>query len=140
MVRVEPEPDSTGQRSELMVRSPQDGVGVLEVRCELDSTTVPAFELMLIQELNEDRRALVIDLSGCEFLGSTGLAALVEVQHRAELTATALALAGITRIIARTLYATGLDQLFKTYPSVADAVEALGHDRTDTEGAVPQSS
>jgi anti-anti-sigma factor len=106
----------------------------------LDSATALAFELLLIQELDEGRRALVIDLSGCEFLGSMALATLVHAKHHAERTATALTLAGMNRIIARTLYATGLEPLFNVYPSAAEAVEALSRDQTGTEGAVPQSS
>lgn len=140
MVGVEPESEREGSRAEFVVSSPQDGVGVLEVRGELDSATVPAFEMLLIRELDDGCRCLVIDLAGCEFLGSMALAALVHVQHHTERTAAALALAGMNRIISRTLYATGLEPLFTTYPSVTDAVEALIGDQSGTEGAVPKSS
>jgi anti-sigma B factor antagonist len=90
--------------------------------------TTPSFQRLLIQELDDGCRALVIDLCGCEFLGSMGLAALVDGKQQAERTATALAVAGMNRIVGRALHATGLEPLFNTYPRATDAISALSQD------------
>jgi anti-sigma B factor antagonist len=101
------------------------GIAVVAVTCELDMQTVPAFEQMLAQEARAGHSALVVDLSGCEFMGSSGLAALVEAHDRGRKAGTPLALAGLSRTLSRGIEITGLDNLFDTYPSVEAAVAAL---------------
>ena len=115
----------SGQKLPLSVSRIQDGVAVIAVVCELDMMTVPAFEQMLAQEFRAGHRALIVDLSGCEFMGSSGLAALVEAHDRGRRAGIPLALAGLTRTLSRGIEITGLDTLFDIYPSVDEAVAAF---------------
>lgn len=113
-----------GQQPPLVAARFAEGVGVIAVRCELDMLTVPAFEQMLAEEARAGNRVLVVDLSGCEFMGSSGLAALVEAHDRGRRSGVPLALAGLTGSLARGIAITGLDSLFDVYPSVEEAASA----------------
>ena len=112
--------------AELRVLQPADGVCVIEVGCELDMLTTPALRLLLIQELAGGHRVVLVDFSGCDFMGSTGLTVLVEARERARQKAIVhLALAGLTRTVSRALAATGLEPLFDIYPTAWAALSRL---------------
>lgn len=112
----------------LSVEHPVPGVSVVRPVGEIDMLTAPALARALRDELTAACRVLVVDLVGVEFLGSSGLAALVEARQLAGKTATVL-LAGARRpIVARGLRLSGLDQVFGWYPSVDEAVAAVDSD------------
>jgi anti-anti-sigma factor len=118
--------DHDGQHSELTVTYPTEGVCVVRVEGELDMLTSPTLQHLLSEELGSRRlRALVVDLSGCEFMGSAGVAALVAARDAAIKKATAFALAGMNRGAARVLEATGLKPLFDVYPTTRQAMAVL---------------
>ena len=117
--------DGNGQPTPLAVSEVADGIGVITVACELDMMTVPAFEQVLAEQARVGRRALVVDLSGCEFMGSSGLAALVEAHDRGRRGGPPLALAGLTRNLSRAVGITGLDTLFEIHASVEEAAAAF---------------
>lgn len=54
-----------------------DGVRLLTIRGELDLNSAPELEGMLDDALATERPAILIDLSDCEFIDSTGLALIV---------------------------------------------------------------
>lgn len=116
--------DNGAERPELSVTYPGEGVCVIGVHCELDMLTAPSLSQLLSQELGAGHR-VVVDLAGCGFLGSSGLAALVAARDQATDRRARLALAGLTRTTARALEATALKPLFDTYPTVDDAVAAI---------------
>jgi anti-sigma B factor antagonist len=63
--------------------SAESGVEVVAVKGELDLATAP--ELREVLEPVADRaEALLVDLSSCEFIDSTGLAALVAAAERVQ--------------------------------------------------------
>src|SRR5947209_8630350 len=57
---------------------------VLSLRGELDLTSFPAFERELQASESSGRDWLLIDLSGLEFMDSTGLRALLQARERAQ--------------------------------------------------------
>lgn len=75
---ADPGVGSGEQRPELTIVRPRAGLSVIEVRCELDVLTAPSLTRLLLQELEDGCRGLIVDLSGCEFLGSSGLSAQAE--------------------------------------------------------------
>lgn len=87
--------------------------------------TAPSLSRVLGQQLAEGCQVLVVDLSGCEFMGSSGLAVLVETRERTTDASTRFALAGLTRITSRALRATGIEGLFTIYPSADEALAAF---------------
>lgn len=109
----------------LAVEHPVPGVSVVRPVGEIDMLTAPALANAFRDELTTACRVLVVDLDGVEFLGSSGLAALLEARQLASKTATVL-LAGAKRpVVARGLQLSRLDQVFVWYPSVDEAVAAV---------------
>lgn len=58
-----------------------DGVRVVAVRGELDLSTAPSLEQPL-EEALADPRPVIIDLTECEFIDSTGIALIVRTWQR----------------------------------------------------------
>jgi anti-anti-sigma factor len=116
--------------AEFSVAHPAWEMCVIRVRCELDMLTVPTLSRLLSQDLAVGYRALVVDLTDCEFAGSLALAALTQAhQHATSGAKTRFALAGTSRIVARALETSGLGTLFETYPTVSEAVATLGQEQ-----------
>jgi anti-sigma B factor antagonist len=63
----------------------EDGVRVLTVVGELDLNTAPALERPLEEALSGgEGPSILIDLSGCEFIDSTGIAVIVRAWQRVD--------------------------------------------------------
>jgi anti-sigma B factor antagonist len=91
---------------------------------ELDQATVPELQRVLDEVIDTGSGGLLIDLSGCSFIDSSGLAALVSARER--LTGAeerGFAICGGSPQVLRLLEITGLD---KAMSVVATREEALG--------------
>ncbi|MDQ3885883.1 MAG: STAS domain-containing protein [Actinomycetota bacterium] len=99
----------------------RDRVIVVRVRGEVDMVTTPRLHSCLQEQLAMTPRRLVVDLSEVSFLGSSGLAVLVECLDEARMRGTDLRLVANSREVLRPLTATGLTDLFPTYPDVKSA-------------------
>lgn len=99
--------------------STEDGVVTVKVVGEVDTFTAPVLRSTLDSQLEQSPRELVIDLSGVQFLGSAGLAVLVETQKSARSREVALRLIATTRAVTRPLEVTGLIDLFTIADSSA---------------------
>jgi anti-sigma B factor antagonist len=101
--------------------SDQDGARVLQVSGEIDIIGAPALRAALMPAL-DDTRLVVLDLSEVSFLGSSGLAVLVEAREQAQRSERVLRLICATRIVLRALEATGLRELFVVAPDLDTAL------------------
>ena len=99
--------------------SHEDGVVTVTVVGEVDTFTAPVLRSTLDSQLELQPRELVIDLSGVQFLGSAGLAVLVETQKSSRSREVALRLIASTRAVTRPLEVTGLIDLFTIADSTA---------------------
>lgn len=106
-------------------RHDQDGTVVLAVTGALDILTAGDFTERLRTVLAEAPRAVVVDMSGLDFLASAGMAALVEGTRVAE-AGTRLVVVADGPATSRPLTITGLTELIKLYPTLDDAVTELG--------------
>jgi len=97
-------------------------VRVVEVGDELVLASVPAVETRLVAAIETGAQAVVIDLSGCEFLDSSGLAMLVRAQRRLH-EHQRLALVVPHRIVRRAFEAARLDTIFAIHPTREAALE-----------------
>ncbi len=93
-------------------RVEQDGAVTVSATGDIDAYTAPLLRSALDSQLKLGRPQLVIDLSGVQFLGSAGLAALVETQKGANARGIPLQLIATTRAVTRALEVTGLIELF----------------------------
>lgn len=90
---------------------------VAHVAGEVDMLTGPSLQSHLDQALATRPERLIVDLSQVTFLGSTGLAVLINTQEAATSQGTTFQLRGIGRAAARVLQATNLTFFFQILPS-----------------------
>jgi anti-sigma B factor antagonist len=103
----------------LSTSTSEDGAVTVTVVGEVDTFTAPVLRSTLDSQLEQQPSELVIDLSGVQFLGSAGLAVLVETQKSARSREVALRLIATTRAVTRPLEVTGLIDLFTIADSPA---------------------
>jgi anti-anti-sigma factor len=89
---------------QLVIETSDDGDAVVvSLRGELDLTSAPVFERALRAAESGNPRQLIIDLSGLEFMDSTGLRALLLARERAQADGHGLALRRGPRQVQRVL-------------------------------------
>ncbi|GAA0233837.1 hypothetical protein GCM10010492_35840 [Saccharothrix mutabilis subsp. mutabilis] len=101
-----------------------DGVAVVTATGEIDMLTAPDLRADVLGRIDETPGAVVLDMTGVSFLGSAGLAVLVEASQHAKRRGTAFRVVAVARAVTRPLAATGLGDVFSVYGSVAEAVSA----------------
>ncbi len=84
-------------------RTAEDDAVVLVLRGELDLTSASLFERELLEAEQSNPRRVIIDLSGLEFMDSTGLRALLIARERAQENGHELALRRGPRQVQRVL-------------------------------------
>jgi len=107
-----------------------DGVRVIAVNGELDLNTAPELEQPLEAALGADGSALVIDLSGCEFIDSTGIALIVRAWQRLGHdsnghSGSRFALCSVNDQVQRLLDITGLESTIPTHSTRDEALTEL---------------
>jgi anti-sigma B factor antagonist len=107
------------------VRSEQEGgTFVILVEGELDMNTATQLERELEAPLKASGSSLLIDLSRCEFIDSTGIALIVRAWQQLGADGR-FALCGVGNQVERVLSITGLDSTIPTHPSREDALSRL---------------
>ena len=98
------------------------GIHVVSVRGEVDLATGPEFERALAALPEDAMESVIVDLTDCSFMDSTGLHLLTRTQHRIDRSAGRLAVVSANRSVLRAFGLTGLDEIFAIYPSRAAAL------------------
>ncbi|QFZ22250.1 STAS domain-containing protein [Saccharothrix syringae] len=109
----------------LTVRKVGEGVTVVAASGEIDMLTAPQLRAEVLRHL-DGGDTLVLDLSGVSFLGSAGLAVLVEASQHGKRRGTAFRVVAVERAVTRPLAATGLGEVFSVFESVDLALGADG--------------
>jgi anti-sigma B factor antagonist len=118
---------------DLSVTSHQEGGRtVVSVVGEIDVYTAPSLRERLTDHVAEGRYHLVVDLSGVEFMDSTGLGVLVGGLNRVRTHDGSLVLVCHQEKILKVFRITGLTKVFPIYATLTDALSAAG----DAPGAV----
>jgi anti-sigma B factor antagonist len=105
---------------ELTTKEPRDGVVVIAVTGELDLAVTDDLEAVL--EGVDENTDILVDMSGCEFLDSTGLAVLINARRVAKEAGRRFVLCAPGPQVARLLEVTGLDRGDVVAPTVEDAL------------------
>jgi anti-anti-sigma factor len=105
----------------------EQGVRTISVRGELDLSTAPELEGPLDQALENDEGSLLIDLSQCEFIDSTGIALIVRAWQRLDggENGRALVICSQNDQVRRVLEITGLELSIPVHTTRDEAVAAL---------------
>jgi anti-sigma B factor antagonist len=104
-----------------------DGVVVAHVIGEVDMATTPLLSARLNEALQATSASgvLVVDLLGVRFIGSAGLAVLVEYQARCQAHEVSLRIVAFGGPVRRVLQVSALDLALDIFPSVADATSQV---------------
>lgn len=100
-------------------------VVIVRVTGEIDANTGSVVGDPLFSCLDRAPRAVVIDLTNVEFLGSTGLSILVRAHRKARSRAIALRIVAATHAALRALQISGLDTYLPLSRSVPDALSSI---------------
>jgi anti-sigma B factor antagonist len=103
----------------------REGAAVVSIGGEIDLSTASAFEAVIAEALEEDPPALVVELSGVTFMASVGLRILAATQEKVG-TSIQLAVVADHAAASRPMQLTGLDNVISLYPTVGEALTALG--------------
>jgi anti-sigma B factor antagonist len=106
----------------LLVESHEHGEWtVVEVQGEVDLYTAPQLREKLTGLTEGGRSRIAVDLSGVEFLDSTGLGVLIVGLKRCRERDGSLALVGPREPVHKVLAITGLDKVFPIHDTVSQA-------------------
>jgi anti-sigma B factor antagonist len=105
-------------------RTPAPGQVVIEVGGEVDMLTSPQLRSAVIEQFGTEAglELVVLALDGVSFLGTSGLAVLIEVREAAHTAGVELRLACTARRVLRPLTIAGLVPLFDIHNSVEQAL------------------
>jgi anti-sigma B factor antagonist len=102
-----------------------EGVRVVAVRGELDIATSSRVRKLLADAATDTAQRLVIDLAQCDFIDSTGLAALLHGAKPAQNGESNVAIVSPEGDVRRMLELTAIDQSIPVFESVEQAVAAV---------------
>lgn len=103
----------------------ENGVVVLAVAGELDLLTTQGLEERLKEVLSPPNAAVVLDLSGVQFLGSAALSTLLACAESAKVGGVDFRLVATERTTLRPLEITGVQSSFTIFDSVEEAVSSV---------------
>lgn len=101
------------------VRPGRPDAVVLSVRGEVDLSTSPFLQRVLLAHLDDAAGLMIVDLTGVSFLSAAGLTVLVNVKRAAVAARRRLRLVARTAVVLVPLTITGLDSEFDIYPALA---------------------
>lgn len=105
----------------------EHGVRTISVRGELDLSTAPELEGPLEEALENDEGSVLIDLSQCEFIDSTGIALIVRAWQRLDSgeNGRALVICSQNDQVRRVLEITGLELSIPVHLTRDEALAAI---------------
>lgn len=103
----------------------REGVAVVSIGGEIDLSTAPAFAAAIAGALDDDPPVLVIELSEVRFMASAGLRILAATHDKLSKSAQ-VAIVANNPATSRPIQLTGLDQVMSLYPTLDDALTAVG--------------
>jgi anti-anti-sigma factor len=112
---------------EVQVGDLEQGVRTISVRGELDLSTAPNLEGPLEETLAGDEGSVLIDLSQCEFIDSTGIALIVRAWQRLDSgnNGRALVICSQNAQVRRVLEITGLELSIPVHMTRGEALAAI---------------
>ena len=120
-------------------RSTTEGVHVVSVRGELDLATAPELRALLEEDLGNEEPVL-IDLNGCEFIDSTGIAVIVRAWQQRDGVPGSGGLLGLCapdKQVSRLLEVTGVDASISIFSECDEGLAELRNRTSSAADAQP---
>jgi anti-sigma B factor antagonist len=108
----------------LAVSTPAEKQTLIEVGGEVDMVTSPQLRVAVLDQFAAGTELVVLDLDEVTFLGTSGLAVLIEVREAAHSAGRELRIACTARRVLRPLTIAGLIPLFDIHATAAEALAA----------------
>ena len=99
-------------------------VTVVSVKGEVDLYTAPSLKERIADLVGAGRVRIAVDLTGVEFMDSTGLGVLIGGLKRSKEAGGSLALVGPREPVVKVLSITGLDKVFPIHETVEQAASS----------------
>jgi anti-sigma B factor antagonist len=103
-----------------------DATYVVAVAGELDLFTAPRFRAALHGALDAGAATLIVDLSACGFMDSTGISILLEAHERLNHASKPLVVVAEHPNVLQVLRLTGVEEAFGLYPTRSAALNGNG--------------
>jgi anti-sigma B factor antagonist len=98
---------------------------IITVAGEIHATTAPEFSERLNEAIADGKTGVILDLTGVEFIDSTGLSVLLNGLRRVTRVRGSMVLACANPTVLRLFEITKLDSTFDIVPSCDEAIERL---------------
>ena len=118
---------TSSQQSVAATEQLDSGIPVVSVSGDVDIATAPALAQTLLAVTEDRAGEVIVDFTGCTFLDSRGLHALVSTRARLERSNRSLSLVLSNPSVLRIFEITHVDELFQIYPSLSAAVNGNGN-------------
>lgn len=102
---------------------------VISLAGSLDAFTADQVRSTILRLFDEGQQ-VVLDMSGVQFMSSSGVRVLLEMLKRSRETGGDLRLAGTQPGVQNTLEISGMARILKAYASLEEAVGSFGHPET----------
>jgi len=99
-----------------------NGVICLSVAGEIDLANAPEFSAQLKVAMESDGRGLILDLRELWYIDSSGIKSIFNARQSGR----RIVLAGVAPHVKRILTIAGLHELVRMFPTIEEAVSALG--------------
>lgn len=130
---VSPVADSSpGESNFRVVTTVAPEATTVGVAGSIDMVTAPPFAHAVAAAQADLPQALLIDLSGVDFLGSAGLSVLVDAARRASDSGSAMVIVADNHPVVHALEVTGLDTVLTIVPTAAQALRGLAGEAADS--------
>lgn len=103
---------------------PEDKTVVVEAAGDIDLQRSAVFQETLLTLLGEGAERMVVDLSGVEYMDSSGVASLVKLLARVRRDGIALRLAGLNPRVRSVFEITRLDTVFEIFANQQEALDS----------------
>ena len=113
---------------ELAEESPGEGAHIIRVRGEIHVSTAPEFAQRLSAAIDSGKTAIVLDMSGVEFIDSTGLSVLLNGLRLVTQMHGRMAIVCANPTVLRLFQITSLDDTFDIFPDRAKAIAHVTHE------------
>jgi anti-sigma B factor antagonist len=105
----------------------EDGLHTVIVHGELDQGTAPELRAVLGSALGDSGKSVLVDLSECDFIDSTGLSLLVEAKRTLDEDHRAFGVCCPDADVRRLLELTGIDEAVGLFDTRDEAAAALSN-------------
>lgn len=102
-----------------------EGMLTVQVEGRLDGSTVTRFEEVIVAEMDDGERAVLLDCEKLSYMGSTGIRAVLILAKALSSRNAGFALCSLSEPVREVFRISGFDRIVAIYPSRTEALAAF---------------